>query len=103
MGIEGPIASADERAASTLIDEACALTGTDTGNRVPPKDLARRLFDRVAPEDLERYSPAELARLAADTWDFLAMRPPGGPKLRLTSPPPSAGERLKDRKSTRLN
>src|SRR5262245_39166249 len=95
MGIEGPIASADERAASTLIDEACALTGTDTGNRVPPKDLARRLFERVAPEDLERYSPQELAHLAADTWDFLAVRPPGGPKLRFTSPPTTAGDRLK--------
>src|SRR5262249_2029902 len=95
MGIESPIASADDRAASLLIDQACALTGKDTGNRVPPTDLARRLFERVDPEDLKRYSPQELAHLAADTWDFLAERPPGGPKLRLTSPPKSAGDRLK--------
>src|SRR5262245_58538569 len=95
MGMEGPVGSAEHRAALELIDQACALTGRDTGNRVPPKDLARRLFERVAPEDLERYTPKELAHLTADTWDFLVQRPPGGPKARFTSPPMSAGDRLK--------
>src|SRR5262245_58393127 len=95
MGIEAVIGNADDRAARALIDQACALTGKDTGNRAPPPDFARRLFERVAPEDLARYSPQELAHLAAGTWDFLAVRPPGGPKLRFTSPPKWLGERLK--------
>src|SRR5215470_11656272 len=95
MGIEALIGNADDRTVRTLIDQACALTGKDTGNRAPPPDFARRLFERVAPEDLARYTAEELAHLAANTWDFLAIKPSGGSKVRFYSPPKSLGERLK--------
>src|SRR5262245_58106780 len=94
MGKEGPIDSAEHGAAFDLIDQACARIGATAGLAMA-KDFARNLFERVAPEDLARYTAHELAELAAAAWDFVAIRWPGGPKLRVYSPPKSAGDRLR--------
>ncbi len=59
-----------------------------------PAVFATVLFARTAPEDLLAYSAEELAQLARDAWAFLAVRKPGVPKIRFTSPA-SDGDRLK--------
>jgi glutamate dehydrogenase len=60
------------------------------------EEFATALFARAAPEDVVRYEPQVLAALAASTWEFLAERRPGAPKIRISSPGPEAGKELKD-------
>ncbi len=83
------LASEEERAARALLDTSSTLLGD------VPATFAAVLFARTAPEDLLVYSADELAKLARDAWAFLAVRKPGEPKIRFTSPPASDGDRLK--------
>ena len=87
------IASDDERAPRAAPAESAAEPVERAGK--PLGEFASALFARVAPEDLVRYEPRELADLAADAWEFLAVRRPGTPKVRIESPPASAGQTLK--------
>jgi glutamate dehydrogenase len=92
--------SADQKAAEDL-DEATARASApdDFGpGDTPQNDIetfADALFGRVAPEDLKRYLPLELAELAADAFGFLQLRTPGEPKIRIAAAPPSARKELK--------
>ena len=82
------LASEEERAARDLLDVSSTLLGD------VPATFAAVLFARTAPEDLLVYDAKELAQLARDAWAFLAVRKPGEPKVRFTSPA-SDGDRLK--------
>jgi glutamate dehydrogenase len=71
-----------------------AAAGPLLDSGIPP-DFAERMFGRVAPEDLLVCTARDIARLAADCWEFLgAARQPGGVKLRLQAP--QASDRLGD-------
>jgi glutamate dehydrogenase len=48
-----------------------------------PGDFLLELYARAAPDDLERYSPAELAGIAEQSWSFLLQRPLTAPKIAL--------------------
>jgi glutamate dehydrogenase len=51
-----------------------------------PQGFVSLLIGHAAPEDLLRYSPRELARLAESAWDHLQRRPPGAVKVRIDNP-----------------
>ena len=88
--IETNVVGTEDARARALVAAANLLLG----DRVPAELLAR-LFGRAAPEDLVRYSPAELAQLAANTWMFMAERAQHTPKIRVVAPPLEAGGELK--------
>ncbi|HXX50434.1 MAG TPA: NAD-glutamate dehydrogenase [Xanthobacteraceae bacterium] len=71
----------DDQAGAALIDAASRLLAQSRPDI--PRDFVARLFDLAAPEDLQRYSAAELAGAAEQSWSFLAERSPGAPKIRL--------------------
>ena len=52
-----------------------------------PAAFPAELFGRAVAEDLSRYSPEQLAAIAADSWAFLARRAPGAATVRLASNP----------------
>ncbi len=56
-----------------------------------PTEFLAELFGLAASEDLERYSPEELAAIAENAWRFLAQRTPGWPKVRLAPAPTTRG------------
>src|SRR5688500_1861688 len=85
----GLLGSDEERAARALLDAASRLLGD------VPATFAALLFGRTAPEDLLIYEQREIAELARQAWTFLAERTPGESKVRVVSPPASAGEHLK--------
>jgi glutamate dehydrogenase len=89
-----PAGEADEEAAARrlLADADDVLQGR--GAAAPP-DFVTRLYAGAAAEDLLRYRAAELAEIAAATWQFLAERETRTAKIRIGTPPPSAGLRLK--------
>src|SRR3954469_4760034 len=57
--------------------------------------FADALFGRVAPEDIKRYPPVELAALASDAFAFLQGRTPGRPKIRVINPAAASRKELK--------
>ena len=69
-----------ERTARARIAEAAATLGRTS--RDIPEDFTAQLFAAASAEDLLDYAPDDIARLAKNAWDFLAMRPPGAPKIR---------------------
>ena len=73
-----------ERASDLLIAAAEALLAGQ--NPAIPKDFVSSLFGRAAPEDLIRYDGRELAALAQAAWDFLSVRQPEVPKVRIVAP-----------------
>src|SRR3569623_460364 len=73
-------ANAEQAAAQAIIGQADkALAGRHAG---VPADFAAQMFGRVVPEDIVRYSAAEMALLAERAWQFMAERPPATPKVR---------------------
>ncbi|HEU5276071.1 MAG TPA: NAD-glutamate dehydrogenase, partial [Xanthobacteraceae bacterium] len=69
-------------AARRLIAAAGPMLGKDT-----PPSFVELIFSRTAPEDLLRYEPRGLARLAQAAWEFLSERKPDTVKMRFGSPP----------------
>ena len=69
-------------AARRLIAAAGPMTAKDT-----PPNFVELLFSRTAPEDLLRYAPRDLARLAQTAFEFLSERKPDTVKMRFGSPP----------------
>jgi len=86
---QGLTGTEEERTAGRLIDKACTILPGIAGG--VPQSFAVQLYARVAPEDLLPYEPRELAEFAAGAWAFLQQRKPGAPKIRIVSPPASAG------------
>jgi glutamate dehydrogenase len=74
------ISRSDDHAGAALIDAATGVLA----KRKPdvPTDFLAKLFGLAAPEDLQRYTAAELADAAEYAWAFLAQRCPGVPKIR---------------------
>ena len=60
------------------------------------EQFATLLFARVAPEDLVQHQPRELSELAASAWEFLSVRTPGKPKIRITQPKQNASSTLRN-------
>ncbi|MBS0536463.1 MAG: NAD-glutamate dehydrogenase [Proteobacteria bacterium] len=73
-------ANAEQAAAQAIIAQA----GNALAARHPeiPKTFVAQMFDRVVPEDIVRYSAAEMAALGERAWQFLAQRPADAPKVR---------------------
>ncbi|HVY58908.1 MAG TPA: NAD-glutamate dehydrogenase [Xanthobacteraceae bacterium] len=92
MDAGGLTGTEEERAALRLVGQCCTVLAGFSGD--VPGDFADRLFARTAPEDLLRYDPRELARVASDAWAFLIDRPPGRPKIGFL-PPVAEGDQLK--------
>ncbi|MGE3147845.1 MAG: NAD-glutamate dehydrogenase [Pseudorhodoplanes sp.] len=94
MAADNFIGTDEERAALDFIDDAASALHAQQPDI--PKTFVSHLFGRVAPEDLVGYEPEELAALAAQAWDMLAVRKPGAPKIRFaTAPEATKGARLK--------
>jgi glutamate dehydrogenase len=81
----------EEGAAARLRIDQAASAVTTSAHRVPA-DLVNDLFERAAPEDVARYAPHELARLAQSAWSFMAVRAAGAPKLRFENPQADGGD-----------
>jgi NAD-specific glutamate dehydrogenase len=74
--------SADRKSITGSDDQMVALLDELGGQ----EEFAAALFGGVAPEDLARYQPSELAALAASAWVFLSRRTAGEPKIRISDP-----------------
>jgi glutamate dehydrogenase len=74
--------SADRKSITGSDDQMVALLDELGGQ----EEFAAALFGGVAPEDLARYQPSELAALAASAWVFLSRRTAGEPKVRISDP-----------------
>ncbi|MBS0247166.1 MAG: NAD-glutamate dehydrogenase [Proteobacteria bacterium] len=73
-------ANAEQAAAHAIIEQADkALAARHLAS---PVDFAAQMFGRAVPEDIVRYSAAELALLAERAWKFLDQRSAGKPKVR---------------------
>ena len=67
----------------TLVDAATAMLAGR--RRDIPLDFLTELYGRAVADDLDRYSPEELAALAEQSWSFLLERKPATPKIAFTS------------------
>jgi glutamate dehydrogenase len=74
--------SADRKSMTGPGDHMVALLDELGGQ----EEFTAALFGGVAPEDVARYQPADLAALAASAWIFLSRRTAGEPKIRVTDP-----------------
>jgi glutamate dehydrogenase len=74
----------DHQSRENLVGAAAAVLAAR--RRDIPGDFLAELYGRAAAEDLERYSPAELAGIAEQSWSFLLQRPPAAPKIALGPP-----------------
>src|SRR5947209_6324624 len=93
MAVKTPSA-AQEQAAAALIEAAAAQL--PAGPSGVPSDFIVALFSRAVAEDLLRYTPADLAALAAAAWEFIAARKQGTPKVRCEPTPTAAAGALTD-------
>ncbi|GLK82038.1 NAD-glutamate dehydrogenase [Ancylobacter defluvii] len=93
MGVEGFLASEDERAARQLVEQADLITQATEGD-MPPR-FASRLFGRAVAEDVRLYTAQELAELARRAHEHLARRTAGAADVRVELPEVvPGGERL---------
>ncbi len=69
----------DDYASETLVGAAAAVLAG--ARRDIPQDFLAELFGRAVPDDLERYSPEELAGIAEQSWSFLLRAQAGAPKI----------------------
>ena len=74
----GPVLIA---AAAALLAKRRSDIPPDFVAAIPP-DFVAALFGLAVPEDLNRYGASELAAIAERSWDFLAERKIGSPKVR---------------------
>jgi glutamate dehydrogenase len=88
MAVQDLPRTEDGGAARSLLD--AAATALARRKTPVPANFLAGLFAHAVPEDLARYQPDELARLAQDAWSFIAERKPGTPKIRFA---PAAGLR----------
>jgi glutamate dehydrogenase len=74
------ISRSDNHVSAALIEAAAGVLAKRKADI--PGDFLAKLFDHAAPEDLQRFSAAELAGVAEQSWSFLAERNLGAPKIR---------------------
>ena len=79
MAVERP-GSGKENAAGAGLAQAGAALSRRRANI--PAGFIEQLYGRVVPDDLARYAPDDLAALAERSYDFIADRAPGTPKIR---------------------
>ena len=89
----GPLDREESSAALALLDAAAKQLADGDGG--VPGGFVASLLGRVAPEDLLRYGPQELAAFARDGWTFLTTRKPGAAKVRFDLAPATIGGQLK--------
>ena len=93
MGIEGFLASEDERVARQLVEQADLIL--QAMDDEVPSQFASRLFGRAVAEDVRLYTPHELVALTRLAFDHLKTRRPGTADIRLIQPDAvDGGERL---------
>ncbi len=92
QGTSAGVSGSALRRAPATIETAAQLLARQPGG--PPGEFVALLFQGAAQEDLLRYRAHELAALAQASWSFLAERRPGVAKVRVDSPPGSAGDEL---------
>ena len=78
------ISIAEDNAAHRLLAAAEQLLAGRSGNAEAA--FVGKLYSGAAPEDVTQYDAAELADLAAETWQWVVERAPHTPKIRLFSP-----------------
>jgi glutamate dehydrogenase len=61
-----------------------------------PSDFVTQVFAEAVPEDLLHYRACEIAEIAEGTWRFLGERQPQTPKVRVSTPHATGGQRLND-------
>jgi len=93
MGVEGFLATEDERAARQLVEQADLILQATDGD--VPARFAARLFGRAVAEDVRLYTAHELASLAAQAYAHLQRRQPERFDVTVEIPHPvSGGDRL---------
>src|ERR1700676_2906136 len=80
MNIQDSPRRSGDYASMALIEAATILLAKRNGEI--PGDFLAKLFGLAVPDDLERYTPEELAGIAEQSWSFFAERQSGTPKLR---------------------
>ncbi len=80
MNVQDIPRSEDEYAGVALIEAAAVLLAKRQANI--PADFIAKLFGLAVAEDLQRYTPEQLAAIAERSWSLLAERKTGTPKLR---------------------
>ncbi|MDE1972797.1 MAG: NAD-glutamate dehydrogenase, partial [Hyphomicrobiales bacterium] len=79
MAVQNIPRPADGGASEPLLDGAAAPS-PHRGREMPP-DFIAELYAHAAADDLDRYTPAEIAAIGEDAWSFLLERTPGAPKI----------------------
>jgi len=79
MAVELTSSAEDSTAHASLIEAGDMLRG-----RRPeiPADFPAALYAHAVPEDVARYTAADLAQLSERAWDYLTEHTPGAPKTR---------------------
>src|ERR1700741_2323303 len=94
MNIQAQIGSDEQRAARRLVEQGGTILNGLRGGIA--ESFAAVMFAGVAPEDMVRYEPRELADLAEAAWLFLQERKAATPKVRFEARPgPMGAERIK--------
>jgi glutamate dehydrogenase len=82
MAVQNIPRPVDEGASEPLLDAAAALS-REHGREMSP-DFIVELYAHAAADDLDRYTPDEIAAIGEDAWAFLLERTPGAPKIAFT-------------------
>ncbi|MGH6980257.1 MAG: hypothetical protein ACREFC_03535, partial [Stellaceae bacterium] len=82
MAVQNIPRPADEGASEPLLDAAAALLRERWREMSP--DFIVELYAHAAADDLDRYTPDEIAAIGEDAWSFLLERTPGAPKIAFT-------------------
>ncbi len=89
MGVEGFLASEDERVARQLVEQADLILQATDGD--VPARFAHGLFGRAVAEDVRVYTPHELAGLARLAYGHLKVRRRDSSDIRIEQPQPAEG------------
>ena len=74
----------EELTKSSLVQDVAALAAPALPDAGTATRFTEALLHHAATTELERRSPADLALMVQDMWQFAAKRTPGTPKIRLT-------------------
>jgi glutamate dehydrogenase len=89
MGVEGFLASEDERVARQLVEQADLILQATDGD--VPARFAHGLFGRAVAEDVRVYTPHELAGLARLAYGHLKVRRRDSSDIRIEQPQAAEG------------
>ena len=81
MAVQNIPRPADEGASEPLLDAVAALLRGRWREMSP--DFIAELYAHATADDLERYTPEEVAAIGEEAWSFLLERKPGDAEDRL--------------------